>query len=114
MINVWATFVPHNGSAMDQRSFSLWAPNGRCLVTNEEKTSLKAACLQAATTFSWQKKSSEPRTCWLSIATVRARTLDFVRFFAPRPHPQRRDWSSSTTTRLAWQPEEVAAEMEGR
>jgi hypothetical protein len=36
---------------MDQRSFSLWAPNGRCLVTNEEKTSLKAACLQAATTL---------------------------------------------------------------
>ena len=51
MINVWATLVPHNGSAMDQRSFSLWAPNGRCLVTNEEKTSLKAACLQAATTL---------------------------------------------------------------
>jgi hypothetical protein len=27
--------------------------------------------------------------------STRARTLDFVRFFAPRPHPQRRDWSSS-------------------
>jgi len=51
MINVWATLVPHNGSGFDRRSLHCGRQNGKCLVTNEEKTSLKAACLQAATTL---------------------------------------------------------------
>jgi hypothetical protein len=84
MINVRATLISHNESGFAALVFIVGTKTGKCLMTNEEKTSLTAACTRWRTSGNtWAATTSGSRFRALALPTaVSDSAVQFTRLAA--------------------------------